>query len=75
MIANLDAMSQDELRAFANTVESRRIPLREARLLLCYAGIKATAMDSRLAGRIQEALNLEDTCDRLYSLIEPEWRW
>lgn len=64
---NLDGMYPDDLREFARTTRSRNL-----RNYACY---KADAMDARIAGRIQDALNLEAHCDRIYNALPKQLRW
>lgn len=63
---NLDACaSADDMQALAQVFAT----------LADYAGCKALAMRAREAGRIDEALHTERTCDSIYSKL-PQWaRW
>ena len=85
---NLDATDIDDLRAFHDRLrkhlvaEARKLfpdrpqgYLRAARTLKHYASNKATAMELRLAGKINDALTYEGICDRLYSQLPDFARW
>lgn len=84
---NLDAMSVDELWAFARRhtyghnstemfPERRRKERREAvRLLDLYAWWKLFAVQDRLAGNIESAMTSEAKADDIYKQL-PAWaRW
>ena len=66
---NLDCMTQEELIAFW---EKNKDGDRFQRNLASYARNKADAIECRRAGKINEALRIEDVCDRIYDrLPEP----
>ena len=62
---NLDAMDVDSLRVVAASLS----------ILARYARLKATAMDSRAAGRIADAIADEARCDRLYRTLPDSHCW
>lgn len=63
---NLDAdFNPHELEGIANAFES----------LCSYARTKARAMENRLEGKINDAINLEKQCEVYYNAL-PNWaRW
>ena len=65
---NLDGMDVDELREFAND-KTNNVILRR------YAKMKAKAMECRLGGDIQAALQLESMADRIYQRLPEELKW
>lgn len=84
---NLDAMSIDELTAFAVAIDNGVRPLRAARQLFpgrkagtvraakdlrAYAWNKLTAMSCRMEGKIDVALQYEAICDKIYGQL-PDW--
>jgi len=62
---NLDALSLEDLRAFADN--SQR--------LAQYASLKVSALRERAEGRINDALRAETICEQIYHLLPDEWRW
>ena len=87
MDLNLDAMPIEEVKAFAYKCGTCRTHLSVARelfpdrpkgyrnaanLLGHYAWNKLTAMDLRLKGSIEGAIQYENICDSIYSRL-PEW--
>jgi hypothetical protein len=62
---NLDAMSPEDLRAFAEN--SQR--------LAQYVSLKVSALRERSEGRINDALRAEMICEQIYHLLPDEWRW
>jgi len=86
---NFDAMDAEDLWAFWQKIETIR-PIRFARTLFpdrpkgyvtatialgCYASNKATAMQCRLRGEIQTAINYEGICERIYNRLPEYARW
>jgi hypothetical protein len=86
---NLDCATPDELMAFWSRTNSVR-PISFARQLFperpkgyvgvtrdlgCYASNKATAIELRLDGKIQDALMYEGICDRIYDRLPEYARW
>ena len=65
---NLDDMPLEDLQAYCHNAD-KPAPLRE------YAAIKARAMQARLGGRIQQALQWEKALDGLYSLLPETFQW
>ena len=65
---NLDAMDPEDLHAYCQE-QSNPAPLRE------YAAIRARAIDARKAGRIQQALQWEQSLDRLYQQLPEDLQW
>lgn len=78
---NLDAMTQEDLRQFAQVVVSHPNLLRfphsvaVAYTLRSYATLKATAMEHRARGDIAEATTLECECEALYSNLPASLQW
>jgi hypothetical protein len=64
-VPNLDAMTTDELHAFAG----------HATTLSQYATMKAMAINSRKDGHVDDAVRVEAHCEKLYQLLPKEWRW
>lgn len=74
-VENLDGMSPEELRAYANSLSELAKAHSSASTTREYALRKADAMEDRMLGRIQQALDTEGSCDRLYGRL-PEWaKW
>jgi hypothetical protein len=84
---NLDAMGKQELIELATIIGHGVRPIAQARQLFlgrtdgivrqaknirCYCWNKATAMQCRLDGKIQEATKYEEICDRIYASM-PDW--
>lgn len=70
---NLDCAFIDsaDLRNHGYEAESHAAP----RPYVLYCETKANAMDSRLAGNITEACELESLCESIYRNIPRAWRW
>lgn len=71
-VENLDGMFPDDLVKYAQDALTMAA---YATLLGGYAKAKAEAMRHRSAGRIQEALRLEQECDNLYQELPHTARW
>lgn len=84
---NLDSMSVEELRAFANDIGNGVRPIAAARRMFPgrgegavnatkslrnYAMNKLTAMTLRAEGKVEEARKYEEICDRIYNSL-PDW--
>ena len=65
---NLDCLDLSDLQTYCQNTDNPA-PLRE------YAAIKARAMQARLGGRIQQALQWEKALDGLYSLLPETLQW
>lgn len=88
-VPNMDAMTQDQLAAFARMYFNPRpdeavkltgqaepeTAMDIAKLLAVYANNKAKAMESRLKGDIGTALRHEEECDKIYDRLPDEVRW
>lgn len=69
---NLDCFFDSaDLRNHGYDAESHGAP----RPYVLYCETKANAMDSRLAGNIAEACELESLCESIYKNIPRGWRW
>jgi hypothetical protein len=64
-IPNLDAMSQEELRAYCDYFS----------ILEKYCLLKDSAITGRLEGNIACALSLESKCDALYDSLPKQYQW
>lgn len=73
-VENLDGViDPQELRTFADKLRS--VSGNAAKATAEYARRKAEAMEDRLLGRIQSALEIEAQCERIYGRL-PEWaKW
>lgn len=87
-VPNLDSMTQDELWAFyakyaSPNAESIKELLGDLRAgcqvityrLACYARNKASTMQCRLDGNIQEALMWENAADMVYQYLPDDLKW
>jgi hypothetical protein len=64
-VPNLDAMTPEELRDLCDDLQR----------LALYAMNKATAMQRRAAGKINDAIRAEAICEQIYQSLPDEWRW
>lgn len=84
----LDTMTAPELHAFCNETVAdcraaarRLFPhrprgyLRATQVLALYAHRKANAIESRLAGLIENALSHEEQCEELFAMLPRFARW
>jgi hypothetical protein len=62
---NLDAMSPEDLRTFADN----------AGRLASYASLKVSALRERAEGRVDDAIRAETICEQIYHLLPDDWRW
>jgi hypothetical protein len=86
-LTNLEAMTQDELRAFwskwhVTTKEEAGLFLgdrKDARKVMeslaCYAINKSCAIGLRLEGKIESALTYEQACEIQYEKLPEDVRW
>lgn len=88
-VPNMDAMTQDQLAAFARMYSSPRpdeaskltgqaepeTAMDMAKLLASYANNKAKAMESRMNGDMGTALRHEEECDKIYDRLPDSVRW
>lgn len=65
---NLDCMPLSDLQAYCQQANHPAL-LRE------YAAVKARAIETRLAGRIPQALQWESACDNLYKQLPHNLKW
>lgn len=64
---NLDSLSLDELRIFADAAEDS--------CLRSYALFKIKAIEARLTGNIARALACEECCEMAYEHMPEDLRW
>lgn len=67
-VPNMDCLDADELRDIG---DDNRAPV----VVRKYANTKRKAVLARLAGRIADAMNHEDDCERIYKSMPAELRW
>lgn len=78
LLENLDGMFPDDLRAHAAKLRATQVAPEDMdarNALAAYAETKASAMEYRAAGRIQEASKLENACDAIYDELPSYAKW
>jgi hypothetical protein len=64
-VPNLDTMEPDDLRRFSDVCMR----------LSQYASLKASALQERARGRVDDALRTEAILEQIYHLLPDEYRW